>query len=53
MYAILLLCLLLWAETTMTAAAAACRLFVTAVLPGLFPYMVISLMLASRVKRLV
>ena len=52
MYAILLLCLLLRAETTMTAAAAACRLFVTAVLPGLFPYMVISLMLASRVKRL-
>ena len=37
MYAILLLCLLLRAETTMTAAAAACRLFVTAVLPGLFP----------------
>lgn len=52
MYAILLLCLLLRAETTMTAASVACRLFVTAVLPGLFPYMVISLMLASRVKRL-
>ena len=52
MYVILLLCLLLRAETTMTAASAACRLFVTAVLPGLFPYMVISLMLASRVKRL-
>ena len=52
MYAILLLCLLLRVETTMTAASAACRLFVTAVLPGLFPYMVISLMLASRVQRL-
>lgn len=52
MYVILLLCLLLRAEITMTAASAACRLFVTAVLPGLFPYMVISLMLASRVKRL-
>ena len=45
-------CLLLRAETTMTAAAAACRLFVTAVLPGLMPYMVLSLMAVSRVKRM-
>ena len=44
-------CLLLRAETTMNAASAACRLFVTAVLPGLFPYMVLSLMAVSRVKR--
>lgn len=50
--ALLLLCFLFRAETTMTAASAACRLFVTAVLPGLFPYMTLSLMLASRVKRL-
>lgn len=47
----LMLCLLLRADTTMQAASAACRLFVTAVLPGLFPYMVLSLMLISRVKR--
>ena len=44
-------CLLFRAETTMNAASAACRLFVTAVLPGLFPYMVLSLMAVSRVKR--
>lgn len=48
----LMLCLLLRAETTMAAASAACRLFVAAVLPGLFPYMVLSLMLTSRVKRM-
>lgn len=48
---LLMLCLLLRADVTMTAASAACRLFVTAVLPGLFPYMVLSLMLTSRVKR--
>lgn len=34
--------------TAMDAAAAACRLFVTSVLPGLFPYMTLSLMLVSR-----
>lgn len=44
-------CLLLRADVTMTAASAACRLFVTAVLPGLMPYMVLSLMAVSRVKR--
>ena len=49
---LLMLCLLLRAEVTMSAASAACRLFVTAVLPGLFPYMVLSQMLVSRVKRL-
>lgn len=48
---IVMLCLLLRAETTMAAASDACHLFVTAVLPGLFPYMVLSLMLLSRVKR--
>lgn len=36
----------------MSAASAACRLFVTAVLPGLMPYMVLSLMVVSRVKRM-
>ena len=49
---LLLLCFLLRAEVTMAAASAACRLFVTAVMPGLFPYMTLSLMLASRVQRL-
>lgn len=49
---LLMLCLLLRADVTMTAASAACRLFVTAVLPGLFPYMVLSLMAVSRVKRM-
>ncbi len=48
----LMFCLLVRAETTMHAASAACRLFVTAVLPGLFPYMVLSLMLVSRVERM-
>ena len=48
---LLMLALLLRAEVTMAAASAACRLFVTAVLPGLFPYMVLSLMAVSRVKR--
>ncbi len=49
---LLMLCLLFRAAVTMQAASAACRLFVTAVLPGLFPYMVLSLMLTSRVKRM-
>ena len=49
---LLMLCLLLRADVTMTAASAACRLFVTAVLPGLFPYMVLSLMAVSRVRRM-
>ena len=48
----LMLCLLLRSGTTMAAASAACRLFVTSVLPGLFPYMVLSLMLVSRVRRM-
>lgn len=49
---LLMLSLLLRAQVTMEAASAACRLFVTAVLPGLFPYMVLSQLLISRVKRL-
>lgn len=40
--------MLLRAGTTMNAASAACHLFVTSVLPGLFPYMTLSLMLVSR-----
>ena len=48
----LMLCLLFRADVTMAAASAACRLFVTAVLPGLFPYMVLSLMVVSRVQRM-
>ena len=49
---LLMLSLLLRAQVTMEAASAACRLFVTAVLPGLFPYMVLSQLLISRVRRL-
>ena len=47
----MMLALLFHTSLTMSAASAACRLFVTAVLPGLFPYMVLSLMAVSRVKR--
>lgn len=42
--------MLLVSALTMDAAAAACRLFITGVLPGLFPYMVLSLMLVSRMS---
>ncbi len=47
---VLMLCLLLRSAVAMEAASAACRLFVTAVLPGLFPYMVLSLMTVSRLS---
>lgn len=40
--------LLCCAPEVMAAVSASCRLFVTAVMPGLLPYMVLSLMLASR-----
>ncbi|MBE5804329.1 MAG: hypothetical protein E7316_07445 [Clostridiales bacterium] len=40
--------MLLRPGTAMDAAGAACHLFVTSVLPGLFPYMTFSLMLVSR-----
>ena len=49
---LLMLCLLLRAPVTMSAASASCRLFVRAVLPGLFPYMTLSLMLVSRIRRM-
>ena len=49
---LLMLALLIKSAVVMDAASAACRLFVTAVLPGLFPYMVLSLMAVSRVRRL-
>lgn len=39
---------LLFPTLTMDAASDACRLFVRSVMPGLFPYMVLSLMLLSR-----
>lgn len=48
--AALMLALLLRADLTMAAASAACRLFVASVLPGLLPYMVLSLMAVSRIK---
>lgn len=41
--------ILLRSSTAMGAALAACRLFVSSVMPGLLPYMALSLMLASRV----
>ena len=40
--------LLIEPSRAMEAASAACRLFVSGVMPGLFPYMVLSLMLLSR-----
>lgn len=43
--------LLCCAPEVMAAVSASCRLFVTAVMPGLLPYMVLSLMLASRFSR--
>ena len=46
----LMLWMLLNPALTMDAAAAACRLFVTSVMPGLFPYMVLALMLVSRLS---
>lgn len=48
---LLMLCLLLRAPAAMEAASAACHLFITAVCPGLFPYMTLSLMLVSRLGR--
>ncbi len=46
----LMLALLLRPALVMDAASAACRLFITAVFPGLFPYMTLSLMLVSRLQ---
>ena len=43
--------LLLRAPETMTAAEAACALFVRSVMPGLFPYLTLSQMLVSRCGR--
>lgn len=43
-----MLLMLLSPAAVMDAASAACRLFVTSVMPGLFPYMVLSLLLVSR-----
>ncbi len=48
---LLMLALLLRPGLTMDASSAACRLFITAVFPGLFPYMTLSLMLVSRLSR--
>ena len=46
----LMIWILLHPALAMDAASAACRLFVTSVLPGLFPYMVLALMLVSRLS---
>lgn len=43
--------LLLRPSLVMASAEAACRLFVRSVLPGLFPYMTLSMMLVSRLSR--
>ena len=48
----LLILMLLRPQTVMTAAGDACALFVRSVLPGLMPYMALSLMLVSRVTRM-
>lgn len=48
----LLMLLLLRAQLVMSAAADAFRLFVESVLPGLFPYMTLSVMLVSRMRRM-
>ena len=48
----LLLMMLLRPQTVMTAAGDACALFAGSVLPGLMPYMALSLMLVSRVSRM-
>ena len=48
----LLMLMLLRPRTVMTAAGDACALFVHSVLPGLMPYMALSLMLVSRVARM-
>lgn len=45
---LVLICLLLRASEVMDAVSASCALFVKSVMPGLFPYMVLSLMLAGR-----
>ena len=51
---VLLLLVMVWMlrspALTMDAASGACRLFVTSVMPGLFPYMVLALMLVSRMS---
>ena len=46
----LMIWMLLNPTLTMDAASAACRLFVTSVMPGLFPYMVLALILVSRLS---
>ena len=48
----LMLALLVKSAVVMDAASAACRLFVTAVLPGLLPYLVLVQMAVSRARRL-
>ena len=48
----LLILMLLRPQTVMTAAGDACALFVRSVLPGLMPYMALSLMLVSRASRM-
>ena len=47
---LLMIWMLFHPALTMDAASAACRLFVTSVMPGLFPYMVLALMLVSRLS---
>ena len=47
----LMLLLLLRSQTAIAAALAAARLFACSVLPGLFPYMTLALMLVSRLPR--
>lgn len=48
---VMMLWMLLRAQTAILAAREACRLFAVSVLPGLMPYMVLSLLLLSRIPR--
>ncbi|MGN0778603.1 MAG: hypothetical protein ACI4MJ_05600 [Aristaeellaceae bacterium] len=52
MLAALLVLMLLYPQVVMAAAGDACALFVRSVLPGLMPYMAVSLMLVSRAGKM-
>lgn len=51
MLGVLIVWMLARTDVAMSAASDACRLFVTCVMPGLLPYMVVSQLLISRIRR--
>ena len=51
MLGVLVVWMLARTDVAMSAASDACRLFVTCVMPGLLPYMVVSQLLISRIRR--